>query len=228
VANDLSQLDTATLISEARRVGIPAPEALDRDALIELLRGRDESARRTFSRVRGLLGKVVDTVRAVIPGNERRSDRPAHSSSTPPSAGRVEPTPRQAPVASPSARSPGSSPEVIALPKAAAALLADPSFGGVRVLDGAGRAIVWRVAPARIEATQVIAPHVAEMRLHTVRVSWPDRADAPVVERSDHGAVRSEGALAIDPAAPGEKLVVAIGLAAGDGEFVSIDHTTDG
>lgn len=184
---------------------------MDRDALIDAIRGRERAGRGPLSLARSLLGRVVHTVRSALPGSERRSERPP----PPPGSG--------APPAPPSAID---APR--ALPPAAARLLADPQLEGVRVVDAGTIGIVWRVSRERIERAQAIAAPDAEMHLRTVRVSWPERASEPRVAREDHGTVRSEGALALAPRDPGEKLVVAIGLASPGGEFVAIDHATHG
>lgn len=199
----------AELIDEARRRGVGAPESMDREALIDVLRGRGrERDRGALSRARSLLGRVVDTVRAALPGQERRSDRPP-----PPAA----PMSRQL-----------EHPRPPALPAEALGLLGDESLSGVRIVEDDALGVVWRVPPRHVERAQAIAPPGAEMHLVTVRVSWPPGAGEPRVLREDHGAVRSEGALALPRRAPGEKIVAAVALAAAGGEVVAIDHATHG
>ncbi|WP_236516854.1 hypothetical protein [Sandaracinus amylolyticus] len=179
---------------------------MDRESLIDVLRGRDASSRTgAFSIARSLLGRVASTVRAVLPvPPERRLERP------PPSLARRE---RESePV----------------LPVATMTKLADAAFAGVRFDEGETLAIVWRVHESAIARAQLIAPAGAEIHLRVVRVSWPEGADAPRVERSDHGVVRSEGTIVLAPRVPGEKIVAAIGLAKGESEIVAIDHATLG
>ena len=210
---DWNELSYHELLSEARKRGIGRADALDRASPVEAIRASDER-RGPLSFARALLGRVV---RAVIPvsDTERRSDRPP---------------PMQRPdVGESGGTRLGAQTEIgaLVLPAAAAALLADPAFSGVRVLDDGALAIVWRVSGSRLEAAQAIAHASAEMHLRTVRVCWPERDGEPRVTKDDHGAVRTEGALALSPRARGEKIVAAIGLSGADGAFVSIDHGSD-
>ncbi|AKF03301.1 hypothetical protein [Sandaracinus amylolyticus] len=177
---------------------------MDRESLIDVLRGRDPSSRTgAFSIARSLLGRVASTVRAVLPvPPERRLERP------PPATARREDEP--------------------VLPVATMTRLADAKFAGVTLDEGETLAVVWRVRESAIARAQLIAPSGAEIHLRVVRVSWPEDAEAPRVERVDHGVVRSEGTIVLAPRAPGEKIVVAIGLAKGDSEIVAIDHATLG
>jgi hypothetical protein len=182
---------------------------MDREALIDAIRARERGGRGPLSLARSLLGRVVHTVRSALPGTERRSDRPPPPASvSAPSAGATART--ESPV----------------LPPDAARALADGALSGVRVVDDGALAIVWRVSLEHVARAQAIAPSDAEMHLVTVRVSWPEGASGPIVAREDHGAVRSEGAFALTPRAPGERIVAAVGLASPDGRFVAIDHAT--
>lgn len=232
---DLSELSYHELLAEARKRGIGGADGLDRATLIETLRASDDR-RGPMSMARALLGRVV---RAVIP-TERRSDRPAPLRSDPPRT--VSEAPHRADRAG--TAPPEAIPELAAaeaakhdasaqlearnavLPPSAAELLGDPTFTGVRVVDEGALAIVWRIGDDRLEAAQALAD--GEMRLHTVRVSWPAAAPEPRITRDDHGSVRTEGAFALPPRAPGERIVASIGLAGHDGGFVSIDHATHG
>lgn len=203
--NRLDDLSDEVLIAEARRRGVPAADVLGRERLIEILREpRDEGP---LSRARALLGRVVGTVRAALP--DRRSDRPpSRASETPPRT-----------VAS--SRGPTA-------PSAVLGVLGDPTLIGVRVIEEPdGTAVVWRVAPDRLEAGRALLPEAGELRVRTVRVRWPEGAAAPVIERAEHGPFDREGAVAILRRLPGERIVVAIGLATG-ARFVSVDHATAG
>jgi hypothetical protein len=58
-------------------------------------------------------------------------------------------------------------------------------------------------------------------------VSWPETAAQPRIVREDHGPIATEGTTRLAARAPGEKVVIAIGLASGD-EFVAVEHATVG
>lgn len=213
MARDLSALSFADLLEEARRRGIVGAETMDRAALIDAL--SEPERRGPISLARKLIGRVV---RAVIPASpERRSERPPPVWVAPPSA--PEPS---APL----------------LPPAAVETLLDPGFIGLRAIEATGRsgaggggaeeglAIVWRVPEGSLEGAQAISHAAADLRLRTVRVRWSESDSELHVERADHGSVRSEGALALPPRVPGERVVVAIGLGSDDGSFVAAIHAT--
>lgn len=213
MARDLTELSLADLLEEARRRGIVGAETMEREALIDVL--SEPERRGPMSMARKLLGRVV---RAVIPGtgSERRSERPPAMrprEAGPAGMGAVAP-PR--PVDAASSR----------LPPDAVDPLLDPAFAGICALAGPGLSIVWRVPEGSLEGAQSIAHATADLRLRTVRVRWTE-ADSDVwVERADHGTVRTEGAIALPERAPGERIVVAIGLAGEDGSFVAAACTT--
>lgn len=205
MARGLTELSLADLLEEARRRGIVGAETMEREALIDVL--SEPERRGPMSMARKLLGRVV---RAVIPGtgSERRSERPP--AMRPRDAGAAEAGLVGASTAPPAR-----------LPPAAVDALLDPAFTGICALDGHGLSIVWRVPEGALEGAQAIAHATADLRLRTVRVRWAD-ADADVrVERADHGTVRTEGAIALPDRTPGERIVVAIGLAGEDGSFVA-------
>jgi hypothetical protein len=110
------------------------------------------------------------------------------------------------------------------LPAAALGALADDGFTGVRLFGGDVLAVAWRVAPERLDASRLLTNDASELRLRVVRVWWPGEAEVPRTRHEDHGAVATEGALALDAPREGEIVVVAIGLAGTDGVFVAIDH----
>jgi len=149
-----------------------------------------------LGRARRLFGHLARSVRAALP--------------------RSSPPPASTVTSATSAPDPG--PE--------RALLADPAFAGVRLVDGPrGMLVVWRLAGERILAAQSIAPEPSEIRLRTVRVSWPAAASEPRVEHVDHGPVRNEGSFPVPRRRPGERIVASLGL--GDAaRLVSIDHAT--
>ena len=209
MARDLTELSLADLLEEARRRGIVGAETMEREALIDVL--SEPERRGPMSMARKLLGRVV---RAVIPGSERRSERPPamrpREASAAGTASAVEPRPADAE----------------RLPPAAVDPLLDPAFAGICALAGPGLSIVWRVPEGALEGAQAIAHATADLRLRTVRVRWTDAESDVRVERADHGTVRTEGAVALPDRAPGERIVVAIGLAGEDGSFVAAACTT--
>jgi hypothetical protein len=185
---------------------------MEREALIDVL--SEPERRGPMSMARKLLGRVV---RAVIPGTgpERRSERPPAM------------RPRDAVVAGTgSAASPRREEDAARLPPAAVDPLLDPAFAGICALAGPGLSIVWRMPEGALEGAQAIAHATADLRLRTVRVRWTDVDSDVRVERADHGSVRTEGAIALPDRAPGERVVVAIGLAGEDGSFVAAACTT--
>ena len=209
MARDLTELSFADLLEEARRRGIVGAETMEREALIDVL--SEPERRGPMSMARKLLGRVV---RAVIPGSERRSERPPamrpREAGAAGTASAVEPRPADAE----------------RLPPAAVDPLLDPAFAGICALAGPGLSIVWRVPEGALEGAQAIAHATADLRLRTVRVRWTDAESDVRVERADHGTVRTEGAVALPDRAPGERIVVAIGLAGEDGSFVAAACTT--
>jgi hypothetical protein len=200
--------------AEARRRGMPGPESLDQDSLPDAIRARKGRGGGPLSRTRALLGLFIDTVRAALPGVERRSERP------PPlggeawrSAGTFVQQP--APVAPP------------ALPAGARAILENPAFHGVCLVEDGALGLVWRIEPERIEAARLVVPETEPtLRVRTVRVRWPEEAPELIVERLDIGPVAGEGAIGLGVRREGERVVAAVGIVAADGGFVSIEHAT--
>lgn len=150
-----------------------------------------------MSFARSLIGRVV---RAMIPTAPERPGEPA-----PPRA-----RPKDGPL----------------LPPSAVETLLDPVFTGVRVLDGDALAIVWRVPSEALEVAGAIAAPGAALRARIVRVAWADGEPGPRSSRTDHAEVGVEGALALARRAPGEQIVVAIGLGTEAGDFVAAVHAT--
>jgi hypothetical protein len=202
--DEFAQLSWTALVEEARRRGVPMPDGMDREALLSAIQARPPG-KNPLSRARSLIGRVVDTMRSALPGNERRSERPP-----PPIAHRDRP--RQPTSSEPMTNS----------------RLEDPDFHGIEFVDGDTLTMIWRVHPTHVERAQAVAAPGAEMRLRTIRISWPEHESEPLIEQGDRGPVRGEGEAHIPRRKNHEKVIVAIGLSSALGEFVAIDHATLG
>lgn len=117
----------------------------------------------------------------------------------------------------------------VALPREAPPPLPFIPRDGIHVIDeGPEMAIVWRIHESQLVRARLLIGPGAELRVRTIRISWPEHASEPMTEQSDHHAAGHDGVLRVPARKQGEKIVAAIGLSDSPGDFTAIAHTTHG